>query len=224
MGARLLNLSPRPVPVCIDDPVREGIARQDLEQSLRVGGPDHSNCRDIATFLGHGVDIAADPQLLQLGVHHVADRCRLSSGLKTFPTAVSGKASTTCTSWGAAAGSETWSAAWRSNSSALTTASGRNCTKATGTSPHVPSVSPTPQSDDECFFLRIYGPGELRWKGADLGVIVTKGRLQAQTDDAGAYHLGIRARHLVKSMLAGYRTRPLAPGQADPAQRLTGVK
>lgn len=28
-------------------------------------------------------------------------------------------------------------------------------------------------SEDECFFLSIYGPGDYRWKGADLGVIVT---------------------------------------------------
>ena len=33
----------------------------------------------------------------------------------------------------------------------------------------------------EAFFLRIYGPGDFRWKGADLGVLVTKGRLQTGT-------------------------------------------
>ena len=36
------------------------------------------------------------------------------------------------------------------------------------------------QNENECFFLRIYGPGDYRWKGADLGVLVTKGRLQTE--------------------------------------------
>ncbi len=35
--------------------------------------------------------------------------------------------------------------------------------------------------DDEAFYLRVYGNGEYRYKGADLGVIVTRGRMQ--TDD-----------------------------------------
>ncbi len=35
--------------------------------------------------------------------------------------------------------------------------------------------------EDECFFLRVYGPGDYRFKGADLGILVTKGRMQ--TDD-----------------------------------------
>jgi hypothetical protein len=37
------------------------------------------------------------------------------------------------------------------------------------------------QSESEAFFLRIYGAGDYRWKGADLGVVVTKGRLQRPT-------------------------------------------
>ena len=37
------------------------------------------------------------------------------------------------------------------------------------------------QNENEAFFLRIYGPGDYRWKGADLGVLVTKGRLQLRT-------------------------------------------
>ena len=35
--------------------------------------------------------------------------------------------------------------------------------------------------DDEAFYLRVYGNGEYRYKGGDLGVIVTRGRMQ--TDD-----------------------------------------
>ena len=37
------------------------------------------------------------------------------------------------------------------------------------------------QNESEAFFLRIYGPGDYRWKGADLGVLVTKGRLQVDS-------------------------------------------
>jgi hypothetical protein len=39
------------------------------------------------------------------------------------------------------------------------------------------------QNEQECFFLRIYGPGDYRWKGSDLGVLVTKGRLQTEEPD-----------------------------------------
>lgn len=35
------------------------------------------------------------------------------------------------------------------------------------------------QNESEFFFLRIYGPGDYRWKGADLGILVARGRLQA---------------------------------------------
>ena len=33
-------------------------------------------------------------------------------------------------------------------------------------------------SENECFFLRVYGPGDYRFKGADLGILITKGRMQ----------------------------------------------
>ena len=39
------------------------------------------------------------------------------------------------------------------------------------------------QNEDECFYLRIYGAGDYRWKGADLGVLFTKGRLQSEDVD-----------------------------------------
>lgn len=32
--------------------------------------------------------------------------------------------------------------------------------------------------EDEAFFLRVYGAGDYRYKGADLGILVTKGRMQ----------------------------------------------
>jgi hypothetical protein len=41
------------------------------------------------------------------------------------------------------------------------------------------------QRESECFFLRIFGVGDYRWKGADLGVLVTKGRLQTEDPEVG---------------------------------------
>jgi hypothetical protein len=77
------------------------------------------------------------------------------------------------------------------------------------------------QSESEAFFLRIYGVGDYRWKGADLGVLVTKGRLQVETASGGTA-LTIRARHLIDSIRAQYAGTPLA----DPsgAEHHVGVK
>lgn len=49
--------------------------------------------------------------------------------------------------------------------------------------------------DDEAFYLRVYGTDEYRYKGGDLGVIVTRGRMQTDdrqlTDRAKAWSRGI---------------------------------
>lgn len=65
------------------------------------------------------------------------------------------------------------------------------------------------QAESEAFFLRIYGVGDYRWKGADLGVLVTKGRLQVDTA-AGGTALTIRARHLIDAIRAQYSGTPVA--------------
>ena len=48
---------------------------------------------------------------------------------------------------------------------------------------------------DECFFLRVYGPGQYLFKGADLGILVSKARMQtdgkALTDKCRGYIAGI---------------------------------
>ena len=68
----------------------------------------------------------------------------------------------------------------------------------------------------EAFFLRIYGAGDYRWKGADLGVLVTKGRLQhasRRRPDA----LTIRAKHLISAIRDQYEGTPLsAPPSTAP--------
>jgi biotin carboxylase len=66
------------------------------------------------------------------------------------------------------------------------------------------------QNESEAFFLRIYGAGDYRWKGADLGVLVTKGRLQ-RTSPKGAASLTIHAKHLVDAIRARYTGTPLVP-------------
>ena len=66
------------------------------------------------------------------------------------------------------------------------------------------------QNESEAFFLRIYGPGDYRWKGADLGVLVTKGRLQTGRPGEPA-DLTIRARHLIDSIRAHYTGTPMMP-------------
>ena len=77
------------------------------------------------------------------------------------------------------------------------------------------------QNESEAFFLRIYGPGDYRWKGADLGVMVTKGRLQVDSG-TGKTSLAIRARHLIDSIRSQYAGTPVA----EPAAPRTnaGVK
>ncbi len=62
------------------------------------------------------------------------------------------------------------------------------------------------QDDSEAFYLRVYGSGDYRWKGADLGILVTKGRLQ--TAGGG---LTIRATHLIDSIRGMYTATPLEP-------------
>ena len=73
------------------------------------------------------------------------------------------------------------------------------------------------QDESECFFLRVYGPGDYRCKGADLGILVTKGRLQ--TDEA---QLTPRCRQLIEAIRAQYATTPIE--EERPPQVFSPVK
>ena len=57
---------------------------------------------------------------------------------------------------------------------------------------------------DECFFLRVYGPGQYLFKGADLGILVSKARMQ--TD---AKTLTDKCRHYIDGIHAEYATTPV---------------
>jgi biotin carboxylase len=58
-------------------------------------------------------------------------------------------------------------------------------------------------NEDECFFLRVYGPGDYRFKGADLGILVTKGRMQT------AAGLTERCRHYIDGIRSQYISEPI---------------
>jgi len=73
------------------------------------------------------------------------------------------------------------------------------------------------QNESEAFFLRIYGAGDYRWKGADLGVLVTKGRLQRRADGE-TDTLTIRARHLIDSIRNQYAGLPLGSAEVSAAR------
>ncbi len=67
-------------------------------------------------------------------------------------------------------------------------------------------------NDEEAFFLRITGPNDYRYEGADLGILILRGR--AMTPD---FTLNERARGWIKGILSHYRARPLPSAQVEPA-------
>lgn len=57
--------------------------------------------------------------------------------------------------------------------------------------------------EDEFFFLRVYGAGDYRFKGADLGVLVTKARMQSGSE------LTERARQYITAIRTHYAGEPI---------------
>jgi hypothetical protein len=58
--------------------------------------------------------------------------------------------------------------------------------------------------EDECFFMRVYAPGDFRFKGADLGILVTKGRMQ------NGKELTKRCREYIEGIRGRYMSEPIA--------------
>ena len=79
-----------------------------------------------------------------------------------------------------------------------------------------PTTGTTITSEDEAFFLRVYGPGDFRFQGADLGILVTKGRMQT------AEGLTERCRRYIDGIRAQYKSEPLP--QAPPVMPIAYVK
>lgn len=74
------------------------------------------------------------------------------------------------------------------------------------------------ESEQEAFFLRIVGPGDYRYEGADLGILVTRGRSMDNR-----FQLTMRAKQWIDGIRAHYKAKPLvaeAPAIAEPAFKI----
>jgi hypothetical protein len=67
------------------------------------------------------------------------------------------------------------------------------------------------EGDHEAFFLRILKPGDYRYEGADLGILVMRGR--AMDDD---FQLTERSKRWIRGLKAHFRARPLPTAEAGP--------
>jgi biotin carboxylase len=70
-------------------------------------------------------------------------------------------------------------------------------------------------SESEAFYLRIMAPGDYRYRGADLGALVTRGRLQ--TDDN---RLEERCKRWITGIRAQFAGTPLSAPQPSPASSM----
>jgi hypothetical protein len=68
------------------------------------------------------------------------------------------------------------------------------------------------ESEHEAFFLRILKPGDYRYEGADLGILVTRGR--SMTED---FALTDRAKRWIHGIKSQFAATPLAAAEAGPA-------
>ncbi len=76
------------------------------------------------------------------------------------------------------------------------------------------------EDESEAFYLRILKPGDYRYEGADLGIVVTRGRSMTQ-----AFQLNDRAKRWIHGIRAYYAGQPLTgphagPALADPAFKI----
>jgi len=67
------------------------------------------------------------------------------------------------------------------------------------------------ESEREAFFMRISGPGDYRYEGADLGILITRGRLMTRN-----HRLNRRAKAWIAGIRARYSGRPLDGVEAAP--------
>lgn len=68
------------------------------------------------------------------------------------------------------------------------------------------------ESEREAFFLRITGPGDYRYEGADLGILITRGRVMG--DD---FELNDRARNWIRGIKKLYAGKPLVELEREQA-------
>jgi hypothetical protein len=70
------------------------------------------------------------------------------------------------------------------------------------------------ESEREAFFLRILKPGDYRYEGADLGILVTRGRVMTR-----GFELTGRARQWIAALKGMFTGQPLAAAAAPAADR-----
>jgi len=73
------------------------------------------------------------------------------------------------------------------------------------------------ESESEAFFLRILKPGDYRYEGADLGILVTRGRSMTN-----GFKLTDRAKKWIHGIKQSFSARPLpsAAALSDPAFKI----
>ena len=73
------------------------------------------------------------------------------------------------------------------------------------------------ESEDEAFFLRILKAGDYRYEGADLGILVTRGRSMTKS-----FRLTEKSKRWIAGIKNAYSARPLPSAQAleDPAYKI----
>ncbi len=76
----------------------------------------------------------------------------------------------------------------------------------------------TVENEQEAFFLRIAKPGDYKYEGADLGILITPGRLM--TED---FELTERAKAWTKGILSQFVSRPLQPAETVIAEEVAEV-
>ncbi|MFK5998710.1 MAG: biotin carboxylase [Rhodobacterales bacterium] len=68
------------------------------------------------------------------------------------------------------------------------------------------------ESENEAFFLRIQKSGDYRYEGADLGILVTRGRSMT-----GGFRLNERAKRWIHGIKSAYVAKPMPTSEAGPA-------
>jgi len=67
------------------------------------------------------------------------------------------------------------------------------------------------ESESEAFFLRILQPGDYRYEGADIGILVTRGRSMTKS-----FQLNERAKKWIHGIKSKVEGKPLPVAAADP--------
>ena len=76
----------------------------------------------------------------------------------------------------------------------------------------------TVENEQEAFFLRIAKPGDFKYEGADLGILITPGRLMTEN-----FELTDRAKAWTKGILSQFVPRPLQPEETVIAEEVAEV-